>query len=112
METNKGADNKSVKGGIKMSNPPCSKCIVQASCQAKVKNNYLVIAELIRDCIYALTYVRNNDRSINKIRINKVAGVFGFTAKLKKKSRVAFQLKGTARNYPVITCMREESWTN
>jgi len=91
-----------------MSNAPCSTCIVQASCQAKVKNNYLLIAQMIRQCIYALTYVRNNDRSINKIRIKKVAGVFGFSAKLKKKRRVEFQLKGSARNYSVITSFMQE----
>lgn len=89
-----------------MSNPPCSTCIVQASCQAKVKNNYLVIGELFRECVYASKYIRHNDGSLSKIRVKKVAGVFGFSAKLRKKGRVKFQLYHAAQNYSVIANIR------
>ena len=70
-----------------MSEPPCIKCIVQASCQAKVKNKFMAITELLRTCPYLKEYViKKGDRRINKLRISKVSIMFGYKMKYRKKN--------------------------
>jgi len=70
-----------------MSEPPCIRCIVQASCQAKIKNKFMAITELLRSCPYLKGYViKKGDRRINKLRISKVSMMFGYKMKYKKRT--------------------------